>query len=101
MHSSHAGCPPVPGIGPLATGGPPIQAPRVPEREPSAIVPRSTAQAENRHRRSKLSFGKHSEKTLPQVLFRDPDWFFWAWEEGVFENRPEVYAEAECAFRPS
>lgn len=28
-----------------------------------------------------LNFGKHKGKTLPQVLFTDPDWFFWAAEE--------------------
>jgi hypothetical protein len=24
-----------------------------------------------------LSFGKHRGKTLPQIIFDDPDWFFW------------------------
>lgn len=38
---------------------------------------------------STLTFGKHQGKTLPQVLFNDPDWFFWAAEEGVFEKRAE------------
>lgn len=37
---------------------------------------------------TELTFGKHSGNTLPQVLFRDPDWFFWAIEEKVFEKRP-------------
>jgi hypothetical protein len=36
---------------------------------------------------AKLQFGKHKGKTLPQVLFTDPDWFFWAYdEEGVRER---------------
>jgi hypothetical protein len=26
----------------------------------------------------RLPFGKHSGKTLPQVLLTDPDWFYWA-----------------------
>jgi hypothetical protein len=26
---------------------------------------------------SKLYFGKHVGKSLPQILFYDPDYFFW------------------------
>lgn len=44
---------------------------------------------------SKLSFGKHDGKTLPQILFLDPDWFFWAMEEGVFDTRPALAKEAQ------
>jgi hypothetical protein len=45
---------------------------------------------------STLTFGKHQGKTLPQVLFSDPDWFFWAVEEGVFEKRAgSIKAEAQ------
>jgi hypothetical protein len=33
-----------------------------------------------------LNFGKHKGKTLPQVLFDDPDWFFNGWEKGYFKN---------------
>lgn len=33
-----------------------------------------------------LQFGKHKGKTLPQVVFSDPDWFFWAIEEGLFKG---------------
>lgn len=29
-----------------------------------------------------VSFGRHSERTLPQIIFSDPDWFFWAIEKG-------------------
>jgi hypothetical protein len=28
---------------------------------------------------------RHAEQTLPQVMFVDPDWFFWAAEEGLFQ----------------
>jgi hypothetical protein len=50
-----------------------------------------------------LNFGKHNGKTLPQVMFADPDWFFWAYEEGVFrgslaEEAEEVYRKA-CSIR--
>ncbi len=33
-----------------------------------------------------LYFGKHKGKTLPQVLFTDPDYFFWAFEDGIFKG---------------
>jgi hypothetical protein len=35
---------------------------------------------------STLPFGKHKGKTLPQIVFTDPDWFFWAIEENVFKG---------------
>ena len=34
-----------------------------------------------------LSFGKHKGKILPQILFQDPDWFFWAYRTDAFESR--------------
>ena len=37
---------------------------------------------------NELNFGKYKGKTLPQVLFNDPDWFFWAVEKKVFDNKP-------------
>jgi hypothetical protein len=33
-----------------------------------------------------VSFGKHKGKTLPQIVFSDPDWFFWATEDGIFKG---------------
>jgi hypothetical protein len=44
---------------------------------------------------TQLNFGKHNGKTLPQVLFDDPDWFFWAIETGVFGTRPALADEAK------
>jgi hypothetical protein len=35
---------------------------------------------------STLAFGKHKGKTLPQIVFADPDWFFWAIEDNVFKG---------------
>jgi hypothetical protein len=32
-----------------------------------------------------LDFGKHKGRSLPEVLLRDPDWFFWAIEKDVFK----------------
>ena len=46
-----------------------------------------------------LKFGKYAGKTLPQVLFSDPDWFFWAYEEDVFARYPSVGREAEEIYR--
>ena len=43
-----------------------------------------------------LNFGRHNGKTLPQLLFTDPDYFFWAYETEVFEGRGEpLRGEAE------
>jgi hypothetical protein len=43
---------------------------------------------------SNLTFGKYAGKSLPQVLLRDPDWFFWAIEEGVFDKYSGLLSEA-------
>jgi hypothetical protein len=42
---------------------------------------------------SVLTFGKHKGLSLPQVLFRDPDWFFWAIANNVLYGRPGKEAE--------
>lgn len=42
---------------------------------------------------SELPFGRHLSKTLPQVLFADPDWFFWAFEQGRFWGALAVEAD--------
>ena len=42
-----------------------------------------------------VSFGKHSGRTLPQIIFSDPDWFFWAIEKGVFKNKGSLATEAQ------
>jgi hypothetical protein len=43
---------------------------------------------------SVVRFGKHKGKTLPQIVFADPDWFFWAVEEHVFRDKGRLAAEA-------
>ena len=48
---------------------------------------------------TKLRFGKHKGKSLPQVLFADPDWFFWAIDESVF--RGKIEKEAQEIYRKS
>ena len=43
-----------------------------------------------------VNFGKYSgKKTLPQILWSDPDWFFWAIENDAFENRGAIELESE------
>jgi hypothetical protein len=34
-----------------------------------------------------LNFGKHSGKSLPEIILHDPDWFFWAIEDKVLDKR--------------
>lgn len=43
---------------------------------------------------SKVHLGKYEEKTLPQILLTDPDYFFWAVETGLFNRSPALAAEA-------
>jgi hypothetical protein len=33
-----------------------------------------------------IGFGKHKGKTLPQVMFKDPDWFFYLYQKGAFKG---------------
>lgn len=46
-----------------------------------------------------LNFGKYKGRSLPQILFSDPDWFFWAVENNVFENRPTFRSEAKELYK--
>lgn len=52
---------------------------------------------------TKLTFGKYTGKTLPQVIFEDPDWFFWAYEKNVLKGTlakeaEQIYKKA-CSIR--
>lgn len=44
---------------------------------------------------SRLTFGKHKGKTLPQVMFKDPDWFFYAYKMGYFKDKGQIEIEAK------
>lgn len=46
-----------------------------------------------------INFGKYKGKTLPQIIFADPDWFFWACEKDVFRDRPSLAHEAQDIYR--
>ena len=45
---------------------------------------------------SLLEAGKYAGRSLPQILFMDPDYFFWAVEKKVFQGRLAAQA-AELA----
>jgi hypothetical protein len=47
---------------------------------------------------SEVYFGKHKGKTLPQILFSDPDWFFWACDNNVFANKGLLNKESENVY---
>jgi len=46
---------------------------------------------------SLVNFGKHKGKSLPQAIFADPDWFFWAYEQKRFTAN--LLAEAQEIYR--
>ena len=47
---------------------------------------------------STLEIGKHPGRSLPQILFSDPDYFFWAVEKKIFQGRLAAEA-AELAWK--
>jgi hypothetical protein len=47
-----------------------------------------------------ISFGEHQGKTLPQIIFKDPDWFFYLYNRGAFDNKSaEEKEEADQVYR--
>jgi hypothetical protein len=42
---------------------------------------------------TKLNFGKYAGLSLPQIILTDADWFFWAFNKGVFWGKLAVEAE--------
>jgi hypothetical protein len=57
-----------------------------------ALRPQSHAA---QRRWQELPFGRYAERTLPQVVLHDPDWFFWSLEKGAFKYWPKLDAEAD------
>jgi hypothetical protein len=41
-----------------------------------------------------VQFGQYKGKTLPEIVFRDPGWFFWAYEKNLFWGSQVPEAEA-------
>ena len=60
-----------------------------------SLNPNKTPPSKGRIVWSALDFGRHEGKTLPQVLFSDPDWFFWAYESDAFNRVSSLKKEAE------
>jgi hypothetical protein len=55
---------------------------------------------------TKLNFGKHKGKTLPQVILKDADWFFHAYKNSFFkgvlaQEADELYRRARSIRVPS
>ncbi len=48
---------------------------------------------------TKVNFGKYRRKTLPQILFKDPDWFFWAIKNNCFANNVALDQEATLLYK--
>lgn len=50
---------------------------------------------------SSINFGKYrdKEKSLPQIIFSDPDWFFWAYENNAFEGKGSIKKQAEDIYK--
>ncbi len=49
---------------------------------------------------TELPFGKHKGKTLPQVVFSDPDWFYWAVEKNIFKSKDLKKEACGCNLSP-
>ena len=50
---------------------------------------------------TKLEFGKHRGRTLPQVMFCDADWFFWLHANPLRTNNYVRGSEVEDIYRKS
>ena len=50
---------------------------------------------------TKLEFGKHRGLTLPQIMFKDPDWVSWMHTTGFFQNSHVHGREADEIYRKS
>lgn len=48
-----------------------------------------------------ITFGKYlgKNKTLPQILFSDPDYYFYCYTEGIFNNKGNLKHESEDLFK--
>ncbi|ARU49168.1 hypothetical protein [Sulfurospirillum diekertiae] len=45
-----------------------------------------------------VKFGKYKNRTLPQIIFEDADWFFWAYKEGALQKWLPKY-EVELIYK--
>ncbi len=49
----------------------------------------------------KTHTGRYKQSTLPQVMFKDPDWFYCLHEDDAFNYRPDLGAQAENIYKKS
>jgi hypothetical protein len=47
---------------------------------------------------SKVTFGRHKGSSIPQIIFSDPDWFFWACDSGAFIGKGSLLQEAKYVY---
>ena len=47
---------------------------------------------------TKIDFGKYEGKTLPEVIFSDPDYFVWGFDNGIFSKNSELEKNAEFLY---
>ena len=57
------------------------------------IIMRNALYMTNDEDWTQLTNTKHKGKTLPQVIFNDPDYFFWAYENKVFKGHLSIQAD--------
>ena len=50
---------------------------------------------------TELEFGKHRGLTLPQIMFKDPDWFYWLHANPLLTNNYVRGSEVEDIYRKS
>ena len=50
---------------------------------------------------SQIDFGKHTGKTLPQIICKDPDWFYWAVENVFASKSKELKEEVTLLYKRS
>lgn len=50
---------------------------------------------------AEVPFGKYQGKTLPQILFLDGDYFFWAYEDALFQDRGNLEKQADEIYNKS
>lgn len=45
-----------------------------------------------------LDFGKYETKSLPEIIFSDPDYFIWCFEHDIFRRTPQLESESEFLY---
>jgi hypothetical protein len=59
---------------------------QIPASAPGPFFPQDYNNSKGEQMWTKLNFGKHAGRTLPQVVLLDPNWFFWAVSKQIFNG---------------